>query len=70
MIPRKHGVEPKMQLNWCPVALARTVIAYHIAEPPQPLVLQQSTGGIYLLGKTGTLPTAIGKNNEEDDPVL
>lgn len=28
-VPRKHRTEPKIQLNWCPVALARTVIACH-----------------------------------------
>lgn len=27
VVPRKHGTEPKMQLSWCPVALARTAIA-------------------------------------------
>lgn len=27
VLPRKHRTEPKIQLNWCPVALARIVIA-------------------------------------------
>lgn len=29
VLPRKHGAEPKMQLSWYPVALARTAIACH-----------------------------------------
>lgn len=29
VVPRKHRTEPKIQLNWCPVALASTVTACH-----------------------------------------
>lgn len=29
VVPRKHGTEPKLQLNWCPIALARAVSACH-----------------------------------------
>lgn len=61
MVPRKHRAEPKVQLSWCPVALAQGL---HVIKLPAFTALKRA--GIFLLAQNDIfLPKLRKRNNEE-----